>query len=325
MLEQNRVALQHDFTFLSTPADVSRFVAAGYLVPLRGNRNYELAVVSFPYVRLEARMFVERLSVQYRSACGEKLVVTSATRPRNRQPRNASPLSVHPAGMAMDFRVSRSARCRQWLEGTLLSLDGVGVLNVTREYYPSHYHVAIYPRPYTQYVQRVTRSGAATSVSSSSTSTSSVSGFSSAATHRVVRGEALSVIAHRYGVTVVAIQRANGLNSSSILAGQELRIPALVHRVRRGEALSVIAERYGVSVTELQRANNLSSPDQIREGQRLFVPGMAEHTVVQGDNLSRLADAYGTTVARIASANGLAAPYRVRVGDHLRIPVGARE
>jgi len=157
MLEQNGVARQHDFTFLATPADVRRFVEAGYLVRLNGNANYALATVEFPYVRSEVRLFVERLSTQYRSACGEKLVVTSATRPRNRQPGNASTLSVHPTGMAVDLRVSQKASCRRWLESLLLALDGAGVLNVTREYRPPHYHVAVYPKPYTQYVQRITR------------------------------------------------------------------------------------------------------------------------------------------------------------------------
>jgi membrane-bound lytic murein transglycosylase D len=46
------------------------------------------------------------------------------------------------------------------------------------------------------------------------------------ATHRVRSGETLSVIAHRYGTSVSAIMRANGLSSANRLrVGQRLRIP----------------------------------------------------------------------------------------------------
>jgi hypothetical protein len=156
MQQQNRIAREHDFTFLQTGAQVRRFVESGYLVHLPGNADYELARVSYPYARPAVKLFIERLSSQYRAACGEKLVVTSLTRPISEQPNNASALSVHPAGMAVDLRVSGRAACRNWLERTLLSLERQGVLNAIRENRPPHYHVALYPNQYTQYVARLT-------------------------------------------------------------------------------------------------------------------------------------------------------------------------
>ena len=75
MLEQNGVARQHDFTFLQTPAQVRNFVSAGYLVPLSGNRDYVLNGIAYPYVRPEARLFVERLGAQYHAMCGEWLLL----------------------------------------------------------------------------------------------------------------------------------------------------------------------------------------------------------------------------------------------------------
>jgi membrane-bound lytic murein transglycosylase D len=48
-----------------------------------------------------------------------------------------------------------------------------------------------------------------------------------AVNHRVTRGESLSTIAHRHGISVAALQRANGLGSrTTIRTGQVLRIPA---------------------------------------------------------------------------------------------------
>jgi hypothetical protein len=154
LLRQNEEAREHDFTYLRTASDVRDYIQQGLLVRLGGNSDYELAgdEVSFPYARPEVKTFVERLSDQYHSACGERLVVTSLTRPITRQPANASAISVHPTGMAIDLRRSDSSGCRLWLETVLLDLENKGVIEATREQYPPHYHVAVFPNPYLQYV-----------------------------------------------------------------------------------------------------------------------------------------------------------------------------
>lgn len=154
LLRQNEEAREHDFSYLRTSADVRDYAQQGLLVRLPGNMDYELATdeVSFPYARPEVKTFIERLSNQYREACGERLVVTSLTRPITRQPPNASAISVHPTGMAADLRRSDSSGCRQWLETVLLDLEGKGVIEATREQYPPHYHVAVFPNPYLQYL-----------------------------------------------------------------------------------------------------------------------------------------------------------------------------
>ena len=154
MVQQNRVAREHGLSFLLTPAQVRRSLADGDLVALDGNEDYEVAkFVSYPYVVPPVRKFVERLSADYRAACGQKLVVTSAVRPVSAQPRNAHQLSVHPAGMAVDVRVSDRPSCRQWMEAELVTLGKLGVLNGIRERTPPHYHVAVYPMPYLAYVE----------------------------------------------------------------------------------------------------------------------------------------------------------------------------
>lgn len=43
--------------------------------------------------------------------------------------------------------------------------------------------------------------------------------------HKIKSGEALSIIASKYGVSVTAIKKANGLKSNNIQAGKTLRIP----------------------------------------------------------------------------------------------------
>jgi hypothetical protein len=161
MERQHEVAQEQDYSFLRTPAEVLELREEGGLVAIPGNADYELARVSYPFARPEVKLFIERLAGQYRAGCGEALVVTSLTRPLSSQPRNAHALSVHPAGMAVDFRIPREPECREWLEGALLSLEGQELLDVTRERSPAHYHVAVFPAAYMAYVAKLEEAAAA--------------------------------------------------------------------------------------------------------------------------------------------------------------------
>jgi LysM repeat protein len=211
---QVRQAEEHDFTFLQTPAQVERFVKAGYLVPVRANRDLDLHAVSFPYARPETRTFILRLAEQYRRACGEKLVVTSLTRPTSRQPANASSRSVHPTGMAADLRRTNDPACRSWLERTLLSLEKEGVLEAIRENNPPHYHVAVYPKPYTRYVEALATRQAETRFAAADIEE-----------YQVRRGDSLWTIARAHGTTVDRLREENSLRGSRIYAGQLLKVP----------------------------------------------------------------------------------------------------
>ena len=109
------------------------------------------------------------------------------------------------------------------------------------------------------------------------------SGPAYAGSHRVRRGETLSGIASRYGVSVHQLATANRLGDPNFIrAGERLRIPGgggtvaapgpRMHRVSSGENLSTIAARYGVSVDALARANRLADPNLIVSGSRLRIP-----------------------------------------------------
>ena len=207
LYRQNVEARRHGYAFLRTRGDVDQFVAEGRLVEVPGNRDYLLKEVSFPYARPQVKLFIERLAARYHRVCGEPLVVTSLTRPRHHQPRNASPRSVHPTGMALDLRRSWSRRCRGWLEGVLLTLEEQRVIEASYERNPPHYHLAVFPEPYQRYVDDRQESE-----------------FTPEA-YRVAAGDTLWKIAHRMRTTVEEIKVENGLRSNAIYPGQVLRVP----------------------------------------------------------------------------------------------------
>ncbi|HVF40726.1 MAG TPA: DUF5715 family protein [Gemmatimonadaceae bacterium] len=154
MAAQHEAAVEDSLTFIARPAQVELQLQSGELERVEGNADYSLSGVSFPYAVPEVKLFLERLAAQYRAANDEILIVTSLTRPSTLQPRNAHQLSVHPAGMAVDFRVPNEASERAWLERALLGLENAGVLDVTRERFPPHYHVAVFPTAYRKWVER---------------------------------------------------------------------------------------------------------------------------------------------------------------------------
>lgn len=212
---QHREAKQQNFTFLRQPTQLDRFVDAGLLVPLEGGDSYRLHDVSFSVARPEVKLFVERLASQYRAACGERLVVTSLTRPTSRQPSNASSRSVHPTGMAVDLRVPSRSSCRRWLESTFLTLEKRRVIDATLERSPLHFHVAVFADAYLKYVSSLTGKSRASLLASVLGPT----------THTVRRSETLWGIADKYGTTPARIKAANGLKSNVIYPGQSLKIP----------------------------------------------------------------------------------------------------
>jgi len=290
---QYQAAISYDYSFLATPQKVNRFVDAGRLVRVQDSTTLEVHNVSYPVARPSVRLFLERLSLQYHGACGEKLTVTSLTRPLNRQPVNAVTNSVHPTGMAVDLRIPNNGKCRKWLENTLVSLESADVLDATRERRPPHYHVAIFTQSYEAYVAGLENGPGGE--------------------YTVRKGDTLSTIARRTGSSVPQIKAANGLKGDMIRVGHVLQIPgntaspassssqlaastsdkpeaekgsepfsakkgsdpfsgstSLTHQVGRGESLWLIARRYGTSVNDLREENGLAD-DLLMPGQVLRV------------------------------------------------------
>ncbi len=176
-----------------------------------------------------------------------------------------------------------------------------------------------------------------------------------AATHTVRPGETLAKIAAKYGTTVAALARANGIaNPNLIVAGRTLAVtpagagggaggapqpvatgggPQLVgqrHSVAIGDTIAGIARRYGISAQSFINWNGLVDGKLYATTRLvLFDPGRlpgtsgtaaGTHMVRSGETLGSIASRYGVRSSAIASASGISDPNRIRVGQTLTIP-----
>ncbi len=107
--------------------------------------------------------------------------------------------------------------------------------------------------------------------------------------HKVRRGETLSTIGRKYGVSVNKLRQWNKLGKNSVLQiGQRLIVrggtassgavassstgATKTHTVRQGESLWTISQKYkGVSAEDIKRVNGLKG-NSIRPGQKLKIP-----------------------------------------------------
>lgn len=106
-------------------------------------------------------------------------------------------------------------------------------------------------------------------------------GYGNTSAYIVQFGDTLFSIARRYGVSIYALMRANGIyNPNFIFTGMRLFIPRSnypppsynTYIVRFGDTLSSIAVRFGTTVYALMIVNNLPNPNLIFAGMRLILP-----------------------------------------------------
>lgn len=178
-------------------------------------------------------------------------------------------------------------------------------------------------------------------------------------TYQILRGDTLSSIGQRYGMTVTEIVQLNGIfNQHNIDVGQVLvlatrtPIPTATplptntpmptpenagtsnYIVQAGETLSDIAAKFDTTVAELADLNQLDNPSRIYVGQVLQVTGTVAtrqppptatptpilHTVRFGDTLYDIALSYGVTVYALADLNNLDNVHDLYIGQVLIIP-----
>lgn len=177
--------------------------------------------------------------------------------------------------------------------------------------------------------------------------------------YEVQPGDTLGAIAQRYRTRVSALQDANRLPGSRIVAGDTLLIPrayntggaieapdaplysddsdsrmtAPTYQVRSGDNLWQIATRHRIDMRELARWNNLDIEGVLQPGQMLHLqPASAvasnmagnqsiEYQVRAGDSLYRIARQHGLNVEEIVEWNDMRADDTIFPGQHLLLHV----
>lgn len=155
--------------------------------------------------------------------------------------------------------------------------------------------------------------------------------------YKVRRGDNLSSIALRYGVTTANLKAWNNLQDDDIRIGQTLAITTNDkstslgdasanknstvnnYTVKKGDTIGEIAEKYGVSLKQLKKWNSMNS-NTIKVGQKLkiYTSGSAgssnsnktsgksvSHVVKSGESLYTIARKYRTTINAILEKNEL--------------------
>lgn len=98
--------------------------------------------------------------------------------------------------------------------------------------------------------------------------------------HVVKKGETLSQISDKYGVSIVTLRSANNLRNDKVYPNMKLRLVSLsqkknhrakYHVVRKGETVASIAAKYDVGIGAFKAANNMKS-DRIHPQMKLKIP-----------------------------------------------------
>jgi hypothetical protein len=232
-------AHSHDLAFLQNRTDIYSAATQGALVLISINEDLMLDKVTFPFVLPNTRRFADSLAKEYHAGCGERLEVTSGARPIDEQPRNASPKSVHPTGMAVDFH-KPVGNCLTWLRKNLVALEGRGVVEATEEKHPAHFHVAVLnqlreppikllasapsaaPAASSRPATRVASAGVKVHTAAGDVALPPVTGKK--ANYKVRAGDNLWTIAERNNTTTDDLKKLNKLNSSRLKVGMELQV-----------------------------------------------------------------------------------------------------
>ena len=97
-----------------------------------------------------------------------------------------------------------------------------------------------------------------------------------ATTYTMKKGDNLSTVAQKYGVSVSDIIKANNIkNPNKVNVGTKLVIPPKTKKytVQKGDTLTGIANKFGTTVAALKSANNIKDTDKLFIGKVLTIPG----------------------------------------------------
>ncbi len=170
--------------------------------------------------------------------------------------------------------------------------------------------------------------------------------------YTVIPGDTLMGIASKYGISLVTLERYNGLNNYSVLrVGERITIPGISHIktapanlrlayvvVKPGMTLWSISHDYNVSLNTIRIINHISGND-IHAGEKIFIKrkgfnskysyihnnhsqanqGFLHYRVKFGDSLYSIALKFHGNIKNIMTDNNIKNPNAIYPGEILKI------
>ncbi len=104
--------------------------------------------------------------------------------------------------------------------------------------------------------------------------------------HVIQKGDTLSEIAKKFGVSMDTICGSNNLRSYDIImVGKKLLIPnkdGILYKVKKGQNIAAIVKKYRASIEKVYSENNIKNFDFLAVGSDLFIPDAKPMNIIPG-------------------------------------------
>lgn len=172
--------------------------------------------------------------------------------------------------------------------------------------------------------------------------------------YKVKKGDTISEIAERFGVSVSSVKKWNNISGNRIVAGKTLKIHGSsnatslgdnttknssnvnYYKIKPGDSIGKIADKYNVKVSDIQKWNDITG-EKIIAGNTIKIHSDAGvnditveknvknsknnnalYSVKSGESLYSIAQKYSTSVAKLKSLNNLKSN-KIIAGQQLRV------
>jgi membrane-bound lytic murein transglycosylase D len=169
--------------------------------------------------------------------------------------------------------------------------------------------------------------------------------------YKIRKGDTISELAERFGVTPSQIRKWNGMGNNKLIAGKTIKVygedktsslgdnttkttaNVNYYKIKPGDSIGKIAELYKVSTSSIRKWNSLSSnkiiagktlkiysdagvndlPEKIHKNSSIKI-----HKVGKGDTLYSIAQQYNMSVSKLKNLNGISGN-KIVVGQKLKV------